>query len=540
MIPPPGVNAKDWAAALNEFRAAVGAQWVFTSDEDVALYRDAYSPIWGEQEERLVSAAVAPTEVEEVQAIVRTANAYRIPLYPISTGKNLGYGGSAPNLSGSVVVDLKRMNRVIEVDDSRHHAIVEPGVSYFDLFEYIQARKLRTWIDCPDPGWGSLVGNALDHGVGHTLATYRDHFHAHSGMEVVLPNGELIRTGMGAMPKSDTWADFRHSFGPEIDGLFGQGNFGIVTKMGFHLMPEPEAVLSRRVHVPRRQDMIPLVEIVNELEYLGIIGMPVFDSPLVAVSRGGDKTLSALLAGSGAWTSDSVEQYAAGRKLAYWTCDLQFYGPEAGIQANWDYSKRRITQAIPEASFEDLDTLRFPLTAQQREAVKHKVLSGIPNLNVFSLGARSALNPNPFDGHLLFSPIVPRTGAALLKAQKVFSDALQGTPLTGIYQPFTPPFTWVARAFALAAGFPISRTDPEVNKHSREAVRALINIGAANGYGEYRSPPFFQDLVQSTYAYNNNIQRRTIETLKDALDPNGIIAAGRYGIWPKHLRRSGG
>src|SRR5690606_3979345 len=111
---PPGVSEAEFATALDQFRAAVGAAWVFTSDEDIALYRDAYSPYWGEQEERLASAAVAPSTVEEVQAVVRAANAHRIPLYPISTGRNLAYGGCAPIYSGSVVLDLKRMNRVIE------------------------------------------------------------------------------------------------------------------------------------------------------------------------------------------------------------------------------------------------------------------------------------------------------------------------------------------------------------------------------------------------------------------------------------------
>jgi 4-cresol dehydrogenase (hydroxylating) len=152
---PAGVTAKDFADALKQFTEAVGKQWVFTSDEDVALYRDAYSPFWGEPEERVASAAVAPNTVEEVQKIVRTANQYKIPLYTISTGKNLGYGGSAPNLSGSVVLDLKRMNRILEVSERNHSALVEPGVSYFDLYRYIQERKLRVWIDVPDPGWGA-------------------------------------------------------------------------------------------------------------------------------------------------------------------------------------------------------------------------------------------------------------------------------------------------------------------------------------------------------------------------------------------------
>ena len=132
MAIPPGVSAADWTNAQKQFRDVVGSQWVFTSDEDVVLYRDAYSPFWGEPEERLVSAAVAPDNAEHVSQIVKIANRYRIPLFAISTGKNLGYGGSAGNVSGTVIVDLKRMNRVIEVDDERYFAIVEPGVAYFD------------------------------------------------------------------------------------------------------------------------------------------------------------------------------------------------------------------------------------------------------------------------------------------------------------------------------------------------------------------------------------------------------------------------
>src|SRR5690242_3130916 len=141
-----GVSATEFAAALRKFDTAIGAQWVFKSDEDVALYRDAYSPERNEPTERLAAAAVAPSTVEQVQQIARIANEHRIPLYPISTGKNLGYGGSAPILSGSVVVDLKRMNKILSVDEGRCQAIVEPGVSYFDLHNYIEEHKLKVWV----------------------------------------------------------------------------------------------------------------------------------------------------------------------------------------------------------------------------------------------------------------------------------------------------------------------------------------------------------------------------------------------------------
>src|SRR5690606_19624471 len=107
-----------------------------------------------------------PDTCEEVQEIVRIAARYGVPLYPVSTGKNLGYGGSAPVHSGSVILDLKRLNRILEIDEDSGTVLVEPGVSYFDLYAYIQSKGLKLWIDSPDPGWGSLIGNALDGGMG--------------------------------------------------------------------------------------------------------------------------------------------------------------------------------------------------------------------------------------------------------------------------------------------------------------------------------------------------------------------------------------
>ena len=100
---PPGLTAKDFADALEQFAGIVGKEWVFSSEEDVNLYRDAYSPLWHEAEDRIPAAAVAPDRTEQVQQIVRIANRYKVPLWTISTGRNLGYGASSPALTGSVV-----------------------------------------------------------------------------------------------------------------------------------------------------------------------------------------------------------------------------------------------------------------------------------------------------------------------------------------------------------------------------------------------------------------------------------------------------
>lgn len=64
----------------------------------------------------------------------------------------------------------------------------------------------------------------------------------------------------------------------------------------------------------------------------------------------------------------------------------------------------------------------------------------------------------------------------------------------------------------------------------------LIQVAAEHGWGEYRTPPAHQDAIMNTYSYNNHSLLHFHETVKDAADPNGILSAGRYGIWPRHLR----
>jgi 4-cresol dehydrogenase (hydroxylating) len=67
-------------------------------------------------------------------------------------------------------------------------------------------------------------------------------------------------------------------------------------------------------------------------------------------------------------------------------------------------------------------------------------------------------------------------------------------------------------------------------------ISRLVQIAGEHGWGEYRTPPAFYDAIMNEYSFNNHALLRFHETIKDAVDPNGILSAGRYGIWPKHLR----
>jgi FAD/FMN-containing dehydrogenase len=546
MRAPPNVSAADYAKALAEFAQAIGKEWVFTSDEDLDLYRDAFSPFMNEPEEKIASGALAPVSTEQVQRIVRIANKYRIPLYPISTGKNLGYGGSAPAYSGSVVLDLKRMNRIIEVNEQHAFALVEPGVSYFDLYRHIQEHKLKVWIDCPDPGWGSVMGNALDRGGGYTAANYRNHFDSHCGMEIVLPDGELLRTGMGAIPNAQTWQQYKSGCGPWIDGIFSQSNYGVVTKMGFWLMPEPEAYQRCTVSVPRYQDLMPLVEILNFVENSRITsGFPDIESPLLGYppvgqvqlwNETGPPKMSAehlkLMAGTKLGFSPEIEAYGARAGIPYWRLWLSFHGPEEVIQAQWRAAQRHFA-SIAGAKFAVVDQVKLPVDAQQATKY-HEPEFGVPSLRAFSIGARTPWTPTPSKGHMWFSPIIPRTGEAIIEANRVFSEAAKslGMPL---FTTFTLPACFWERCFIFILATPVTE-DPKTNKRYREGFKKLIEVGGQHGWGEYRTAPVFQKSVMDVYSFNNHALQRFHATLKDAIDPNGILSAGRYDIWPKHLR----
>ncbi len=527
---PPGVAPDDFKAALKEFEAAVGAEWVFTSDEDVALYRDAYSPLWGEAEEKVASAAVAPDRVEQVQQIVRIANRYKIPIYTISTGRNLAYGGSAPAYSGSVVLDLKRMNKVIEVNEKNAYALVEPGVSYFDLYRHIREKGLKLWIDCPDPGWGSPVGNALDHGAGYTPLPFRDHFDAHCGMEVVLANGDIVRTGMGALPAAETWQQFKYGIGPFVDGIFSQSNLGIVTKMGFWLYPEPRRSRAVSVRVQHHDDVIPLVATMANLMYAGVINCHIGITSHDLQRGGRPRRRLRRTDGQARWRVAAEMGRLRGRQEKhFWQTELHFYGPAKVIAAQWEHAKEKFS-TIKGVEFEDGISYRFPLTDEQVVKVGDRLSIGIPSLGIYS--SLLALPPGT-SGHMDLSPILPMTGEAILEAHRVFSRAWRDMDVIPLFAGATS-FHW--RSFIMFNLFPVTSR----RRQEQADPRGLRGICSGSlptmAGGVYRTHTAFMDEVMDTYSYNDHALPRLHQTLKDALDPNGILSAGRYGIWPKHLR----
>ena len=205
-------------AFFSAITGALGADGANRSEETIRRYGENTMP----GGDRLPAGVVYPASTTDVQLIVRAANTHKVALYPISTGNNIGLGSRSASATGQVVVDLgRKMSSILDIDEKLAFAVVEPGVSYQALYDELVRRGNKLMLDVTSgPPQGGMIGNALDKGAGYS--PYFDHFGFSCGLEIVLGNGEVLRTGDGALDSKDliNWHTSKYSFGPILDGLF--------------------------------------------------------------------------------------------------------------------------------------------------------------------------------------------------------------------------------------------------------------------------------------------------------------------------------
>ena len=224
------------------------------------------------------------------------------------------------------------------------YVVVEPGVSFFDLCAELQRRGSRLWASIPDLGWGSVIGNTLDHGVGYLPGG--NHADSQCGMEVVLGSGEVIRTGMGAMAGNPAWHAHRRGFGPAVDSLFMQSNFGIVTKTGKWLTPRPEVYVPVEVQAPDESDFEAVIDTVRPL----LLDGTVTNVPLIGTAVGAASMVRPRAAwhdGDGPLPAEFYARAAAELGMGYWNLRLALYGPEAVVDAQLARVKAAFAAGLP-------------------------------------------------------------------------------------------------------------------------------------------------------------------------------------------------
>ncbi|MBW4641609.1 MAG: FAD-binding oxidoreductase [Goleter apudmare HA4340-LM2] len=218
---------------LEAWEKIVGSENLFTQKE---ITEAAATATFATQQR--VLAIIRPSDRLQVQECVKIANQYHTPIYPISGGKNWGLGSRVPPQDHSVIIDLGRLNQIVDYNEKLAYITVEPGVTFRQVYEYLQAVKSNLFVSViggsPE---ASVIGNTLERGDG--FGPYGDRFAYVCGLEVVLPTGECIHTGFSRFTNTKTTHVARWGVGPYLDGIFTQSNLGIVTQMTVWLLPIP-------------------------------------------------------------------------------------------------------------------------------------------------------------------------------------------------------------------------------------------------------------------------------------------------------------
>ena len=218
---------------LSKLEEIVGKDFASNNHEDLFIY----SQDPGASLPRPVDFVVMPKTVEEVQQIVVLANEEKIPLVPMGGGLTLS--GLVIPIKGGIVVDMKRMDQIIEINEMSKYALIEAGVTTGQLLSHLNENYPNLQPPVPDaPPSATIAGNVLIHGSGYLSQKYGDHGAMINGLEVVLPNGEICKCGSCAISKY--W--FARGPIPDFIGLFTSsfGTMGIVTKLSIQLFPKPK------------------------------------------------------------------------------------------------------------------------------------------------------------------------------------------------------------------------------------------------------------------------------------------------------------
>lgn len=237
------------ADILQALGAIVGKEFVSGQAEEQYIY--SMDP--GTMTPSKPDYVVMPGTTDDISKIMKLANQHDIPVVPMGAG--LVLSGLTRALKGGIILDMKRMNKIIKVNEISRYALVEAGTSQGMLQAYLKKHHPGLKHSAPDaPPIATVAGNVTIHGSGHLSHSSGFHSDMLNGLEAVLPTGEVVKIGSCAI--SDYW--FARAPLPDLAGLFlgWAGTTGVVTKLSIKLYPDyPINDVSIFVH--EDPDMMP-------------------------------------------------------------------------------------------------------------------------------------------------------------------------------------------------------------------------------------------------------------------------------------------
>ncbi len=519
--------------ALRDFQRALGQDSV---SFDGGILRRAESATFATSQ--AIPLILRPKNRNLVSEAVRIANRYEVPLYPISSGKNWGYGSRVPVASGCALLDLGALDKIVDFNENLGYVTVEPGVTQKALFQYLRERNSGLWMDAtgssPDC---SLIGNAVERGFGHT--PYSDHFANMCGLEVVLPTGEIVETGFCGLPGAKTGAVYRWGVGPSLDGLFSQSNLGIVTRATVWLMPAPPYFQAYFFQASSPESLAGVVDALRPLRLNGTLRS--------AIHIGNDyKVLAGVQ--QFPWeekmplTRERMKEFRRKLKIASWSGSGALYGTRRQVAEARKLLRTALNGKVARLQFLDDRMIRLAtrftglyrgmtgLDLSRTLALLKPVyglLKGTPTLDTLGSAYWRKRMKVPEDPHpdrdgcglLWCAPVAQLDGEEAKKLVDVAEAAL----LSHGFEPMISLTLLTERSLAAIVSISYDRSIPGEDEKAMNCYRDLEDRLYHHGFYPYRLSIASMALQSGRHAYSDLLQR-----LKTALDPLAILAPGRY------------
>lgn len=495
---------------------------------------------------RAAGAVLYPRNTRQVRNIVWRANRRGLTIYVVSSGLNYGYGGISPPRDTDLLLDLSRMNHILNegaISRANPVALLEPGVTQQQLYEHLQKHAPDLTFNVTGSAAAtSILGNALDRGVGYFGARKEDVF----GLEVVTGAGKVMRTGFRRLgDDSPLAASHPYGLGPMLDGLFFQSNLGIVTSACFRLMPRPPCEVAVSLVLRDSARLAEFIDALASLKRDGTMGA-------VTHVANRERSQASLLHGITRYLEQlglSPEQVARDSQRALrlaspgeWTSLGALGGSPAQLRAALAAVRQRlrglarvrvITGRRLELAYGVLHALRALPPARALAAALaairplHVLALGQPTdaaidnlLWKFGAGGLPATRLDASDCGLLFiNPALPMEGATVARViARLQAEATQALYITINIESATSLVAVINLLF--------DRSQPEQVAAAHACSARLHRILHEEKLEVYRArADMMAQVVDPKDAF-----WQTAAALKDALDPAGVLAPGRYNL----------
>lgn len=303
-------------------------------------------------------------------------------------------------------------------------------------------------------------------------------------MEVVLANGDVVRTGQFAMSNSASSHTTKLTFGPTIDGLFLQSNLGIVTKMGINLTPQPQAYMACSFDVPEFEHIETIVDVFGELRRNGTLPYMVYVFYIAEWATMFGKH-SDWWKGEGPIPDWRLKEMQNDLDAGIWTVKFGLYGPTEVIKAQFNEVERVVARKAPDGRLrqtlfagEDGGLLEATAVSPLYGGVRVGVPSmwNIPMVNYYNRRDDSV------GAHGAYSPIVPLDGKTVLEWARTAKGicAEQGFD-------FLCDFFMHDRYAIFVTMLCFDKTSPEQRTGVDKVFRNLFREGSKRGFAKYRA-----------------------------------------------------